>query len=275
VVGVETNPRASSARKVGVVTAGHSSVMEDGRAPPAARIGPAAGAGLRARQAGPRLRRHVERRARLYQPVGQGRAGDRRRHRPVCRLRPARRHPDPRAHARGHPRAVPDVQPHAHAAPVGRHRRRHPRPQPDHRQDAGRRPLCQLRLGHRRLQGDAGLGHVFAHTLARASRTRSTRLLAGPLQERPADRRAALPPWRTERESHAADRLPPLRPPGRDRVPLRRRGAHRPAGRRRRVPESDGWRDYLFTAKARRASSSSAGTMPMAASAGSTWRATR
>ena len=41
----------------------------------------AAGAGLRADQAGARHRRHVERGARLRQPVRQGRAGDRRRHR--------------------------------------------------------------------------------------------------------------------------------------------------------------------------------------------------
>ena len=36
------------------------------------------------------LCRHVRRGARLRQPVGQGRAGDRRRHRPVHRLQPAR-----------------------------------------------------------------------------------------------------------------------------------------------------------------------------------------
>ena len=43
------------------------------------------------------------------------------------------------------------------AAQLGRHRRRHARPLADHRQDAGPGPLRQLRLGHRRLQGDAGL----------------------------------------------------------------------------------------------------------------------
>ena len=54
-----------------------------------------------------------------------------------------------------------------HAAQLGRHRRRDARPLADHRQDAGAGPLRQLRLGHRRLQGDARLGHVFAATIAR------------------------------------------------------------------------------------------------------------
>jgi sarcosine oxidase subunit beta len=55
-------------------------------------------------------------------------------------------------------RAVSDVPPHAHAAQLGRHRRRDAGPLADHRHDAGARPVRQLRLGHRRLQGDAGLG---------------------------------------------------------------------------------------------------------------------
>ncbi len=62
-----------------------------------------------------------------------------------------------REHAERADRAVPDVQPPALPAPVGRHRRHLPRRQPDHRQDAGREPVLQLRLGHRRLQGDARL----------------------------------------------------------------------------------------------------------------------
>ena len=62
----------------------------------------------------------------------------------------------------------PDRSPHAHAAQLGRHRRRHARPLADHRQDAGSGPVRQLRLGHRRLQGDAGLG-------PRVRRTRSPR----------------------------------------------------------------------------------------------------
>ena len=80
------------------------------------------------------------------------------------------------AHARGDLRAVPDVPAPAHAAQLGRHRRRHAGPLADHRQDAGAGPLRQLRLGHRRLQGDAGLGpRLRAHHRHATSRTRSTR----------------------------------------------------------------------------------------------------
>ncbi len=50
----------------------------------------AAGAGLGAGQALRQHGDHVERRARLHQPVGQGRAGDRRRHGSVRLLQPAR-----------------------------------------------------------------------------------------------------------------------------------------------------------------------------------------
>ena len=77
-----------------------------------------------------------------------------------------------REHARGDRRAVPDLQPRAHEPPVGRHRRRLPRRLPDHRHDAGQGPLHQLRLGHRRLQGHAGLGlGVRAHRSRRTGRT--------------------------------------------------------------------------------------------------------
>ena len=68
----------------------------DGRGAPAAAEPPAAGAGVGAGQAGARLRRDVEHGACLCQPVGQGRAGDGRRHRRVQLLRPARLVPDHR-----------------------------------------------------------------------------------------------------------------------------------------------------------------------------------
>ena len=122
------------------------------------------------------VRGDVQHDPRLYQPVRQGRAGDRGRLRPVQFLQPARQLPDRRAHAGGDLRAVPDLLAHADAAPLGRHRRRHGRPLADRRQDAAAGPLRQLRLGHRRLQGDAGLGpRVRPHRGARTSRTRSTR----------------------------------------------------------------------------------------------------
>ena len=61
-----------------------------GRLPPADRELPAAGAGLGAGQAVRQHGDHLERGARLHQPVGQGRAGDRRRHRSVRLVQPAR-----------------------------------------------------------------------------------------------------------------------------------------------------------------------------------------
>ena len=75
---------SSRAKKVGVVAAGHTCVVMDmaGVRMPLESY-PAAGAGLGAGQAGVPLRGDVEHGARLHQPVRQGRAGDRRRHRPV------------------------------------------------------------------------------------------------------------------------------------------------------------------------------------------------
>ena len=73
-----------------------------------------------------RLRRDVERRARLRQPVGQGRARHRRRHRRLHSYAPARLLPRHRAPDGGAARAVSDLQPAAHDAPVGRHRRLSP-----------------------------------------------------------------------------------------------------------------------------------------------------
>ena len=148
----------------------------DRRRPAAARVLPAAGAGLRADQADLPLRRHVELGARLPQPVRQGRARHRLRHRPVRQLLPARRPAADRAHAGGDLRDLPDLPPDADAAQMGRHRRRDPGPLGDPRQDAGPRPLRQLRLGHRRLQGDARAPPTSSPTPSpRTSRTRSTR----------------------------------------------------------------------------------------------------
>ena len=59
--------------------------------------------------------------------------------------------------AGGDLRALPDVPAHADAAVLGRHRRHLPRRLADHLEDADREPVHQLRLGHRRLQGDARL----------------------------------------------------------------------------------------------------------------------
>ena len=145
---VETTRGEIRAKKVGVVAAGHTSVIM-------------AMAGLRmplesyplqalvsgAGEAGVPLRRDVEHDPRLYQPVRQGRAGHRRRHRRLYVLQPARRPAHHDAHARGDLRAVPDVPAHAHAAQLGRHRRRDAGPLADHRQDAGARASMSIAAG--------------------------------------------------------------------------------------------------------------------------------
>ena len=100
VTGVDTSRGVIGAKKVGVVAAGHTSViMEMAGVRIAARKLSAAGAGLRTGQADLPLRGHVEHRARLYLAVRQGRAGDRRRHRPVHFLFPDGR----AAHSQPHP----------------------------------------------------------------------------------------------------------------------------------------------------------------------------
>ena len=88
-------------------------------------------------------------------------------------------------------RALSDGAPHAHAAQLGRHRRRDARPLADHRLDPGSGPLRQLRLGHRRLQGDAGLGpRVRPHDRARRAASACGALYARPVPLRTADRRS-------------------------------------------------------------------------------------
>ena len=71
-------------------------------------------------RAGAGLRRDVERRARLREPGGQGRAGDGRGHRRVQLLRAARVVPRDRAPDGRGARAVPDVRARDGAADVGR-----------------------------------------------------------------------------------------------------------------------------------------------------------
>jgi sarcosine oxidase, subunit beta len=92
-VGARDHDAAPSARaRSAWSAAGHTSVvMAHGRRAPAARELSAAGAGLRAGQADFSLRRDVEHHPRLHQPVRQGRTGDRRRHRRLHLLHPARR----------------------------------------------------------------------------------------------------------------------------------------------------------------------------------------
>ena len=213
-----SRPRAapSRAKKVGCVVAGHCGVL-------AAMAGfrlPIESHPLQALVSEPikpvlRLRRHVRRGARLCQPVRQGRAGVRRRHRQLQLLCPARQPAGGRESAERADRAVPDLQPAAHPAAVGRHRRYLPGRQPDHRQDAGREPVLQLRLGHRRLQGDARLRlGLRPHHRDRRAAQAERAVRAGALHHRLSDRRARRRrASRTEDEASpdAADPLPLLR----------------------------------------------------------------
>ena len=100
--------------------------------------------------------------ARLHEPVGQGRDGDRRRHRRVQQLHPARQFPPHRGDGAGAGRDLPDDRAAEDAAAMGRNRRHVTGDRsPIMSTHSGWRPLRQLRLGHRRVQGDTGrrLGH--------------------------------------------------------------------------------------------------------------------
>ncbi len=154
VYGVHTNRGDIEAHTVGCVAAGNSGVL----AKMAGLKLPLESHPLQAlvsepAQADSQHRHHVQPRARLRQPVRQGRPGDRRRDRRLPRLRPARQLPHHRAHPAGDRRDVPDVLAGAHEPAVGRHRRYLPRRLPDSVQDPGQGTLFQLRLGHRWLQG--------------------------------------------------------------------------------------------------------------------------
>ena len=159
IVGVETAKGYIATPRVGVVAAGHTSVVM-------------ARAGLRLPLESFPLQALVSEPVKPVFPCvvmsntvhayisqsDKGETRDRRRHGPVRLLQPAGRAQHRRPHARGDLRAVPRVPAPQDAAQLGRHRRRDARPLAYHRPDADPRPLRQLRLGHRWLQGDAGLG---------------------------------------------------------------------------------------------------------------------
>ncbi len=76
------------------------------------------------------------------------------------------------------------------AAPLGRHRRHDGRPLAHHLQDRRGRALRQLRLGNRRLQDDPGLGlRLCRHHGQRPPASHRRALRAQPLHRGPADRR--------------------------------------------------------------------------------------
>jgi hypothetical protein len=91
VVGVDTTKGHIACGKLGIVVAGHSGVMaEHGGLPPADRERGLAGAGLGTHQALHGRGRDGQHRARLHEPVRQGRDGDRRRRGRLQQLHPAR-----------------------------------------------------------------------------------------------------------------------------------------------------------------------------------------
>ena len=119
----------------------------------------------------------------LHQPVRQGRAGVRRRHRRLQLLCPARQPADGRGRVRGRRGADAVPRPAAHAALLGRHHGHVDGRLADHRPHAGGRPLSERGLVLRRLQGDAGVGLVLRAPARHGPAARSRRRLpARPLR---------------------------------------------------------------------------------------------
>ena len=240
---------------------------------------PAAGAGVGAGQAGVPVRGDVQHDPRLHQPVRQGRAGDRRRHRPVRLLQPAAAACTSPTHTlEAICELFPIFSPHADAAQLGRHRRRHARPLADHRRRRRSRASTSIAAGapaaSRRRRARATCS---PHTIAKDEpHPINAALHARPLPHRPPDRRGGR---RRRRALRATPMLlipcPYCGAAPRDRVPLRRRGAHRPARRPARGRRRGLGGVISSTAPTRRACMPSAGSTPTAAGAGSTRCATR
>jgi sarcosine oxidase subunit beta len=149
-----------ASKKVGVSAAGNTSVvMQMAGLRFAARKLSAAGAGVRSRSSRLPLRGHVEHGACLYEPVGQGRTGDRRGHRSICQL-----FADAAAlHILNHTlAAICEIFPIFRRMRMLRTWGGIVDVTPDRSPILGKTPvqgpLRQLRLGHRRVQGDAGGG---------------------------------------------------------------------------------------------------------------------
>ncbi len=125
VTGVDTSRGFIGAKKVGVVAAGHSSVVMN----MAGVRMPLESYPLQALVSEPvkpcfPVRGHVEHGACLYLAVGQGRAGHRRGDGSICVLFADRRAAHFEPYAGCDLRNVPDVHPHENAAELGRHCRR-------------------------------------------------------------------------------------------------------------------------------------------------------
>ena len=171
----------------------------------------------------------VERGPRLYQPVRQGRAGDRRRHRPLQLVMPS-------AAAF---RSSSTLDALVEMFPIFSRLRMLrqwggivdclPGRVPDHRQDAGEGLYFNCGWGTGGFKATPGSGWVFAHTIAQRPAAPAERAVrAGPLRQRPPDRRA-----RRRRASRIEDRHPD---DAADRVSLvraARRDANSPTAARR------------------------------------------
>jgi glycine/D-amino acid oxidase-like deaminating enzyme len=185
--------------KLGIVVAGHSGVMAEraGFRLPIESVA-LAGAGLGTHQALHGRGRDGQHRARLHEPVRQGRDGHRRRRGRLQQLHPAGQFP-PRggdgARAGGD---LPDHLAAEDAALVGRDRGHDGRPLADHLEDAGGRHFRQLRLGNRRLQGDPGLGLGHGGAYGEGAFAAGRRVRHGPIPRRPFHRRASRRGWRID-----------------------------------------------------------------------------
>ncbi len=88
-------------------------------------------------------------------------------------------------------RAVPLVSATKDAAELGRHRRYHARPVSHHRADAGAGAVRELRVGDRRLQSNARVGaYLRRHHRSRGAASDRRAFRSGPVRVWPVDRRS-------------------------------------------------------------------------------------
>ena len=249
VEGVETTRGAIKASKVGVVAAGHTSRADgDGRRAHADRELSAAGAGVRADQAGDAVRGDVEHHPRLHLAVRQGRAGDRRR--APTSTRPTAR-PAGCTSPRTRWRRSAELFPTFRRLRMLRNWGGIVDVTPDRSPIIGTTPVPGLFVncgwGTGGFKATPGSGHVLRRH-DRQGRAASDRgaVHARPVQHRPADRRSRGRGGGALKETHAADPLSLLRHGApRDRVPPCGRGACAV----RPIPsqlDDEAWAEFLY-----------------------------
>ena len=148
VIGVDT-AQGLRARRQGRARLRRQLLARRGAGRPAAADREPRAAGLRVggHQAADRQRHHLRRRPLLHQPVRQGRAGVRRRHRRLQFLRPARQPAGRRGRVRERHGADADARAAAAAAQLGRPHGHVDGRLADHRQDADRRASISTPAG--------------------------------------------------------------------------------------------------------------------------------